>query len=186
MNVHDGASAAASVRNDRFPASSNSYAVRVFVRDSVALQIERPSQRNAMKSLVHTSRTARRQKPAETRSLWASISRSLARLNGTRRTNCWIGWISTSACAKRASGEPTFVALARKYRRDSVLSHLANNPRGCADRLSGRPSHSSDVACQVPGIAKCCGAMRQIGFARGEKQLLKPPDGWEVPRGSID
>jgi len=87
MNVHDGASAAASVRNDRFRTSSNSYAVRVFVRDSVALQIERPSQRNAMKSLVHTSRTARRQKPAETRSLWASISRSLARLNGTRRTN---------------------------------------------------------------------------------------------------
>ncbi|MET3442890.1 short-subunit dehydrogenase involved in D-alanine esterification of teichoic acids [Variovorax paradoxus] len=40
-----------------------------------------------MKSLVHTSRTARRQKPAETRSLWARISRSLARLDGTPRTN---------------------------------------------------------------------------------------------------
>ncbi|RST51129.1 hypothetical protein [Variovorax sp. DXTD-1] len=58
-----------------------------FSSGSVAFQIERPSKRRTMKSLVHTSRTARRQKPAETRSLWARISRSLARLDGTRRAN---------------------------------------------------------------------------------------------------
>ena len=87
MSVLESTSAAGNVRNARFRASSGSYAVRVFVRGSVALQIERLSKRNAMKSLVHTSRTARRQKPDETCSLWAKISRSLARLDGTRRTN---------------------------------------------------------------------------------------------------
>jgi hypothetical protein len=40
-----------------------------------------------MKSLVHISRTARRQKADGTRSLWARISRCLAGLDGTRRTN---------------------------------------------------------------------------------------------------
>jgi len=88
MSAHESTSAAANVRNARFRASSSSYAVRVFVRGCVALQIERPSQRTAMKSLVHTSRTARRQKPVETRSLWAMISRGLARFDGgTQRAN---------------------------------------------------------------------------------------------------